>query len=236
MSEWTQGTDFSDPQSRARLRARLTEPLNVDVAIDATAVSLASTWGLFSPRELDAGSRLLLEELARHWRRSPPRPDLRVCDLGCGYGPLGLWVCKRLGPAASGVLLDKDVTAVAFAADNARRNGLPGVEARLSDGFSAVPADARFDLVLSNVPAKIGREALYTLLLDAHRHLAVGGEIWVVTITGLRRFIEGAFRDVFDDYDKVKQGRDYTVARARRGSYGDAPVSQDHRVGRRSPA
>lgn len=222
MSEWTRATDFADAASRARLRARLAEPLSVEFEIDATALSLATTWGLFSPRELDVGSRLLLDELARHWVREPPRPDLSVCDLGCGYGPLGLWARKRVGGDARATLLDKDVTAVTFAADNARRNGLDGVEARLSDGFAAVPAETRFDLVLSNVPAKIGREALYALLLDAHRHLAVGGEIWVVTITGLRRFIEGAFEDVFNDYDKVKQGRDYTVARAKRSEYGDA--------------
>jgi 16S rRNA (guanine1207-N2)-methyltransferase len=36
----------------------------------------------------------------------------------------------------------------------------------------------------------------------------------VVTITGLRRFIERNFEEVFGNYKKLKQGKDYTVARA----------------------
>jgi 16S rRNA (guanine1207-N2)-methyltransferase len=42
------------------------------------------------------------------------------------------------------------------------------------------------------------------------------GRLYVVTITGLRRFIEKGFKEVFGNYEKLKQGRDYTVALARR--------------------
>ncbi|MFN4262550.1 MAG: class I SAM-dependent methyltransferase [Thioalkalivibrionaceae bacterium] len=256
MSEWTRATDFADAESRARLRARLAEPLEITFDVGAVGLQLSTTWGLFSPRELDTGSRLLLEELERRWQREPPDAVRSVCDLGCGYGPLGLWIRKRLGSECRAVLLDKDVTAVEFARRNAERIACAsppprnlqqvrsdeelssdamttaGFEVLLSDGFAALPRDARFDLVVSNVPAKIGREALYAMLLDAHRHLVPGGEIWVVTITGLRRFIEGAFRDVFDDYDKIKQGRDYTVARAQRSDFGDRTVDRGPRSSR----
>jgi 16S rRNA G1207 methylase RsmC len=36
----------------------------------------------------------------------------------------------------------------------------------------------------------------------------------VVTISGLRKFIAKAFQEVFGNYEKLKQGKTYTVARA----------------------
>ena len=42
-----------------------------------------STWGLFSPRGVDEGSRLLIEQLEIE-------PEDNCLDLGCGYGPIGL--------------------------------------------------------------------------------------------------------------------------------------------------
>jgi hypothetical protein len=36
----------------------------------------------------------------------------------------------------------------------------------------------------------------------------------VVTITGLRQFMKRHFEDVFGNYKKPKQGKNYTVARA----------------------
>jgi hypothetical protein len=35
-------------------------------------------------------------------------------------------------------------------------------------------------------------------------------------ITGLRRFVERAFLEVFGNHEKIKQGRQYTVALARK--------------------
>jgi 16S rRNA (guanine1207-N2)-methyltransferase len=71
-------------------------------------------------------------------------------------------------------------------------------------------------VIASNLPAKVGRELLYLYLLDAWAQLNPDGRLYVVTITGLRRFIEKGFKEVFGNYEKLKQGRDYTVALARR--------------------
>ncbi|SEP76528.1 Methyltransferase small domain-containing protein [Ectothiorhodospira magna] len=164
-----------------------------------------TTWGLFSPRAIDAGTRLLLDFIEVN-------PDDHCLDLGCGYGPIGLTLA-RLAPEGRTCLVDKDFVAVEYAARNARFNGITNAEAFLSNGFSAV-GDRRFHLVTSNLPAKVGKEMLYLYLYDALAHLHPGGRLYVVTITGLRRFIERACKEVFGNYDKVKQGREYTVALA----------------------
>ena len=185
--------------------------LREDIVFSATLrgqpLSFHSTWGLFSPRAIDAGTHLLLDHVEVN--------EADDClDLGCGYGPIGLTLAK-LAPKGRTCLVDKDFVAVEYSALNARLNGLENCEAFLSNGFSAV-GERRFDLVASNLPAKVGKELLYLYLYDAFARMKPGGRLYVVTITGLRRFIARGFEEVFGNYDKVKQGRDYTVALARR--------------------
>ncbi len=165
-----------------------------------------ATWGLFSPREVDEGTRLLLDtiEVAR---------DADCFDLGCGYGAMGLTMA-RLAPQGQTTMVDRDFVAVEYANANAALNGITNATALLSNGFAGIPGDQRFDLVASNLPAKVGNEMLTLMIADAYAHLNPGGRLYVVTISGMRRFIERTFEEVFGNYDKVKQGREHTVALA----------------------
>lgn len=168
-----------------------------------------ATWGVFSPREIDEGSRMLLDFIEID-------EDADVLDLGCGYGPIGLSLAK-LAPKGRTLMVDKDFVAVDFANKNAQLNGLANAEAILSNGFSRV-GERQFDVIASNIPAKVGKEMLYLLLYDALAHLKPGGRLYVVTITGLRQFMKRSFNEVFGNYDKLKQGRQYTVAMAEKTS------------------
>jgi 16S rRNA G1207 methylase RsmC len=164
-----------------------------------------TTWGIFSPREVDEGSRLLLD-----FMEIGESDD--CLDLGCGYGPIGMTMA-RLAPKGQTLLVDKDFVAVDYANKNIQANRIANAEALLSNGFSAV-GERRFDVIASNIPAKVGNEMLYLFLYDALAHLKPGGRLYVVTITGLRQFIKRSFNEVFGNYDKLKQGKSYTVAMA----------------------
>ncbi|AGA32057.1 methyltransferase small [Thioalkalivibrio nitratireducens DSM 14787] len=190
---------------RQRLRKELKADLRFADVLAGERLEFVTTWGLFSPRRIDDGSRLLLEHVE-------PDPADRCLDLGCGYGPIGLVLARKV-PQGHCTLVDKDFVAVDYSRRNAALNRIANVDCLLSNGFDQV-AERRFDLVASNLPAKVGRELLYTYLLDAWDQLNPGGRLYAVTITGLRRFIEKGFREVFGNYDKLKQGRDYTVALA----------------------
>ncbi len=166
---------------------------------------LKTTWGLFSPRAIDEGSAMLLRYLEIG--------DSDNClDLGCGYGILGLTMAK-CAPQGRTVMVDKDFVAVDYARKNAELNGLNNTESFLSNGFDQIPKQ-RFDLIVSNIPAKVGKEMLYIYLFDALEYLAPGGSFYIVTITGLRQFFKRGFQEVFGNYEKIKQGKTYTVARA----------------------
>lgn len=193
-----------DPQA---WMSNLREDIRFTAELLGHPYQFRSTWGLFSPRNVDEGSILLIDHIRI-------RPDDDCMDLGCGFGPIGV-VMARHAPQGKTLLVDKDFVAVEYSRKNIRENGLTNCEAILSNGFSHV-GERRFDLIASNVPAKVGKELLLILLSDAYAHLRPGGRIYVVTITGLRRFIERNLVEVFGNYDKVKQGRHYTVAMAER--------------------
>jgi 16S rRNA G1207 methylase RsmC len=188
---------------------RLVEQWRQDIVFHETlrgqSLTFHSTWGLFSPRAVDEGSRLLIDHA-----------EVGVADdcldLGCGYGVIGLSLA-RLAAQGHTCLVDKDFVAVEYSRRNADLNRLGNCEVFLSNGFSQVGA-RRFDLIAANLPAKTGKEMLYLYLVDALAHLRPGGRLYVVTVSGLRRFIERAFNEVFGNYDKLKQGKAYTVALA----------------------
>jgi 16S rRNA G1207 methylase RsmC len=189
------------------------EKLRRDIVFSDTLrgqeLSFHTTWGLFSPKGIDEGSRLLLDHLEI-------KEDDYTLDLGCGYGPLGLTMAK-LAPKGTSVLVDKDFMAVEYSRKNAELNGIHNTEVFLSNGFDQV-GDRKFDLIVSNLPAKTGKELYYLYFYDALARLNPGGSIYVVTISGLRKFIAKAFQEVFGNYEKLKQGKTYTVARAIKNS------------------
>lgn len=165
-----------------------------------------STWGLFNPRNIDEGTRMLIENMDIKETDS-------VLDLGCGFGALGVVSAFR---ASKGVvhMVDRDFIAVEYAEKNAKLNNLKNCSIYLSNAFSRVPKDKKFNVIASNLPAKTGKEMLSIILHDAHTHLEKGGLLYVVTISGLKEFIKRNFKEVFGNYEKLQQGKTYTVARA----------------------
>ena len=164
-----------------------------------------TTWGLFNPKRVDAGSRLLVD-------RVEVGDDDLILDIGCGYGPIGLSLAA-LCPQGQVHLVDKDFVAVEYARKNADLNHLDNCQIYMSNAFSHVP-DVRFDTIVSNLPAKVGNELLTLIMHDARDRLRPEGRFYVVTISGLKGFVKRNFQDIFGNYKKVKQGKSYTVALA----------------------
>ena len=162
-----------------------------------------STWGIFSPREIDDGTRLFLKHIKVN-------PDDDCFDLGCGYGPIGLTLAK-LAPKGQTLMVDKDFMAVEYSNKNAQRNHIGNAEAILSNGFQHIDPALRFDLIASNGPAKVGKEMMSLMLHDARDRLKPEGRLYLVTINGLRQYMKRNLKEVFGNYKKLKQGAKYTV-------------------------
>jgi len=167
-----------------------------------------TTWGLFSPKEIDPGSKLLVDEIE-------VAEDSSILDFGCGYGPIGIPLAASC-PKGIVHMVDKDFIAIEYAQKNMVRNSIKNAEIYLSNGLSHVPKEMQFSMVVSNIPAKIGNELLRIIFADIYKKILPGGMVYVVTISGLRSFIKREFEHVFGNYTKVRQSGTYTISSAQK--------------------
>ena len=164
--------------------------------------------GLFSPKKIDDGSRMLLKELKI-------APNDRVLDLGCGYGVLGL-VAAKMAPQGQVDLIDKDFVAVEYTKKNIAANHISNAQAYLSNLFDQIPPEKQFDVIMSNLPAKVNKEMYWLLFYEALNHLEPGGQLYIVAIANLRKFIKRSLKTLFGDCKQLKLNRNYVVIRATR--------------------
>lgn len=129
-------------------------PGSVRVLLPGLHLNLRTDSGVFSADRLDPGTRLLLDT-------APPPPATGdLLDLGCGYGPLALVLAAR-SPGARIWAVDINERALELTARNASEAGLPNVRCALPDDQGLPP---RFDLIWSNPPIRVGKQALHQML------------------------------------------------------------------------
>jgi 16S rRNA (guanine1207-N2)-methyltransferase len=132
---------------------------------------LATDRGVFGHGQLDAGTALLLQQ-------APPPPATGTfLDLGCGAGPIALTLARR-SPAATVVAVDVNERARQLTAKNAVANGIDNVTVHGPEDPAATAA--RFDLIWSNPPIRIGKAALHELLLTWLERLSPDGRAVLV--------------------------------------------------------
>ena len=160
------------------------KPRQVELSLPDGDLRLATDSGVFSADQVDAGTRLLLQEAP--W----PTPEMRqIGDVGCGYGPIALTIARR-APQAEVWAVDVNERAVALCAENAGSTGASNVHPVLVDpdgspilgepgDLAALPA-TRFDGLWSNPPIRIGKPALHALLTTWLDRLAPEGRAWLV--------------------------------------------------------
>ncbi|PZF81679.1 class I SAM-dependent methyltransferase [Jiangella anatolica] len=142
----------------------------IEVELPDLRLELVTDTGVFSHRQLDPGTRVLLEQ-------APP-PPVRgdLLDLGCGYGPIALALSQRMKRRRVWAV-DVNERALELVRENAAAAGLGGVRAALPDD---VPDDVRFAAVYSNPPIRVGKAALHELLLHWLARLLPDGAAYLV--------------------------------------------------------
>lgn len=184
---------------------RIRQPLKISTELAGEKLDFETSFGVFSPKDIDEGTRLILNYLEVD-------ESFDCLDLGCGYGPIGLWMARKASKGKV-LLLDKDYVAIEHVKSNIAINKLTNAQGLLSNGLSSLKEE-KFDLIVSNIPAKVGNDMLYLFQYDAHHHLKPGGKFVVVTVNGLRQFCKRTFNEIFGNYKKVKQGKSYTISLA----------------------
>lgn len=184
----------------------------VSLHFNGQRTSFSLSQALFSSFGIDQGSRLLLKSLAE-------RIDLgqvgSILDLGCGVGTLGL-ALKRRYPHMEVTLQDRDALAVAFSEINARRNG---IEAAIVNGGLAFQdlSDRYFDLIVSNVPAKVGDPVLRHLYLQMLEHLRDEGIAAIVVVNRIAELTFSFLEAIGAELIFRKPSTEHTVIHFRKG-------------------
>ena len=142
----------------------------ITVTLRGRDVPMDVSNGVFSTDRLDLGTRVLLKHAPQ-----PPAHGTFL-DLGCGWGPIAVALALE-SPHADVWAVDVNERALDLTRSNAERNGCANVRVSAAD---AVPQDIRFDLMWSNPPIRIGKEALHELLMQWLVRLTVGGRAYLV--------------------------------------------------------
>ncbi|MDQ3239699.1 MAG: methyltransferase [bacterium] len=141
---------------------------------------------LFSSQVIDHGTQRLFRTL------NPSQIDnfTKILDLGCGYGPIGLTL-KNINPGSTVHLVDRDALALDYCRQNAKLNNLEDLKIYASLGYDYV-TDKDFDLIISNIPAKVGEQVLDHMLKDAGQHLVKDGLVAIVVIDAILDYVNKA--------------------------------------------
>ena len=110
-------------------------------------------WEFLALHEGMAGRPLPAASLATNvGAHGVPRPTLTALDFGTGSGCIAIVLAAKC-PNAQVTALDSSADALAVVQQNAARNGVAErIQFVPGDGFAALPAGSRFDLIISNPP------------------------------------------------------------------------------------
>jgi 16S rRNA G1207 methylase RsmC len=141
----------------------------IEVTLAGVPRQVTTAPGVFSPGHIDLGTQVLLGEV--------PAPQGRLLDLGCGWGPIAL-SAALVSPEVTVTAVDVNERALDLLRINATALGVADrIVATTPDG---VDNQARFDVIWSNPPIRVGKAALHEMLHMWLPRLEVGGVAWLV--------------------------------------------------------
>jgi 16S rRNA (guanine1207-N2)-methyltransferase len=163
--------------------------------------------GVFSKREVDFGSRILIESFIM------PKVEGDVLDVGCGYGPIGLSIAKEFSNHIVH-MVDVNERAIELAKENASLNKITNVDIYESDRLLNVKGDT-FAAILTNPPIRAGKQTVHDIFEQSYEHLVSNGELWIVIQKkqGAPSAIE-KLKTLFSDVETVDKSKGYFIIKA----------------------
>jgi 16S rRNA (guanine1207-N2)-methyltransferase len=165
--------------------------------------------GVFSKREVDFGSRLLIELFEMPEVAGP------ILDVGCGYGPIGLSVAK-VNPNRIVHMVDVNERAIQLAKENAELNQIQNISIYESDRLLDVK-EKRFAAILTNPPIRAGKKTVHDIFEQSYHHLVPQGELWVVIQKkqGAPSAIE-KLKILFSTVETIDKSKGYFIIKAKK--------------------
>ena len=145
---------------------------HVNYHLNGINLNLTTDAGVFSKNRVDYGSGVLIEQMLEQ-----DLPDGNILDVGCGYGPIGLFAAKKW-PDRQVDMVDVNERAMDLARRNAAANGAGNVNIFASDRYQEV--SGQYAMIVTNPPIRAGKAIWSSILVEAKDHLTDGGILLVV--------------------------------------------------------
>ncbi len=126
--------------------------------------------GVFSKGELDFGTKVLIDTVLKEEILG------NVLDLGCGYGVIGIVLNKIKNVYVD--LIDINKRAIHLTKLNIKDNDCNNINCFESDGYLNI--NKKYNVIVTNPPIRVGKEKLYSLIIDAKEYLLDNGKIYLV--------------------------------------------------------
>jgi len=135
-----------------------------------------------------------------------------ILDAGSGVGVLGICAAGALGRKARVRSQDRDELARIFTEYNARRNGLDEtLLAAHTEPLLSGPPDCRWDIILTNIPAKAGRPVLEDFIRRSAGVLKKDGRVFLVAVNTLADFFRSRIAAAEAPLVTEETGKEHTV-------------------------
>lgn len=149
------------------------ERMEWDASILGKTLQFVTDSGVFSKNRIDTGSQVLIETAAKS-----EFPVGDFLDIGCGYGPVGLFLSKQF-PERSIDMVDVNARALELAKENSELNAIENVLIYESDLYSNVEGK-KYAAIFSNPPIRAGKKVVHKILEEAVDYLVEDGVLQVV--------------------------------------------------------
>lgn len=144
----------------------------VDYHLDNIDLKFTTDAGVFSKLRIDYGSSVLIKVM-----KEQSFPSVGILDVGCGYGPIGLFAAK-FWPHQEIDMVDVNKRALNLAKRNAKLNEITNVNIFASNGYEQV--DKKYGLIVTNPPVRAGKKVVDQIIANAKSHLVENGLLLVV--------------------------------------------------------
>lgn len=193
----------------SRTQSVSSEPNYWNFTLKGNTIRFKTDNGVFSKKEVDFGSRLLIETYQL------PNVDGNILDVGCGYGPIGLSIAK-LDENRYVHMVDVNLRAIELAKENAENNQIRNVKIYESDRLLQVEEEG-FASILTNPPIRAGKKVVHDIFEQSYARLKMNGELWVVIQKkqGAPSAIE-KLDQLFNEVNVVEKKKGYFIIQAKK--------------------
>lgn len=184
------------------------QPIDFTFTLRGHTFHFQTDQGVFSKKEVDFGSRVLLDLVTM------PETEGPVLDMGCGYGPIGLALATSF-PGRHVHMVDINTRAVELAEKNAARNHISNVSIYESNLFEKVKSGP-FALIATNPPIRAGKQIVHRIFEESYQYLAKTGNFGGHPEKAGRPFCQEKLESIFDEVDCVGKEKGYFVFKAKK--------------------